>query len=60
MPEMALSGKSIVIVKLLICALNPALNPDKPLAASRFAIKALRAYTDIDKYKLFLFGEVVI
>ena len=37
--------KSIIIVKPLTCALNPALNCVKPLAVSRFAIKALRVYT---------------
>ena len=38
--------KLITIIKPLICALNPALNRVNPLAASRFVIKALRAYAD--------------
>ena len=38
--------KSITIVKPLICALNSALNLDKPLTASRFVIKALRPFTE--------------
>ena len=33
--------KLIILVKPLICALNPALNLDKPLTASRLVIKAL-------------------
>ena len=37
--------KSIIIVKPLICALNSALNLDKPLTASKFVIKALRPFT---------------
>ena len=35
----------LLMVKPLICALNPARNLDKLLTASRFVIKALREYT---------------
>ena len=42
--------KLIIIVKPLICALNPTLNLDKPLAASGFVIKALTVFTALFTY----------
>ena len=44
-----LQTKLIILVKPLICALNLALNLDKPLTASRLVIKALGEYTDISQ-----------